>query len=181
MRSRVVAAVALLALAGCGSDDGSDDGSQGADPADPSSTSSAAVVPPGDQDPGSWAPTVPDQPVDPDVVTDYEPVLDAMVAAAGDSFTFGDAELSTETFDDLCVLALVRSGTGSTPTDVAALQADLSEAVSGLGFGALVPQDDPGGAVTLVATDDADALLEFRSKGETTVAVRVATTDTQCS
>lgn len=176
MRSWALLPVALLALAGCGSDDGSSD----ADPTDPSSTSGQAVEVPGDRDPSAWQPTVPDQPVDPDVVTAYEPVIDAMVTAAGDAFTFGEPERSTETFGDLCVLALTRSGTGSTPTDVAALQADLSEAVSGLGFADLAPQDDPGGAVTFTATDEADTLLEFRSKGRTTVAVRVATTDTQC-
>jgi hypothetical protein len=130
----------------------------------------------------TWQPKVPAQPVDPgSVERDYADVLDASVAASGDALTWGAAQVSTGEFDEVCAVTLQRVGQGAFSPDVPALKQALAEAVGGFDFPDLASQNDPGGALTFVAHDSFDALFEFRSKGETTVAVRVATAESECS
>jgi hypothetical protein len=78
------------------------------------------------------------------------------------------------------VVTLERVGQGAFSPDVDALKQALAAAVAGHDFPDLATQNDPGGALTFVAHDSSDALFEFRSKGETTVAVRVATAESEC-
>ena len=168
-------AVTAVMVSGCGQDEGADD---------PSSTPSSSQTPPGPPTPStSWQPQAPAQPVDTAAVKrEYDATLEAAVASVDQAVTWpSEAELSTERFAGLCVVKLERVGTGTFSPDVDALQQALATAVSGEGFDDLALENDPGGALMFVAHDSRDALFEFRSKGETTVAVRVATADSECA
>lgn len=190
MRRVRLSGVALLAsgllLAGCGSGDGGDGDGGGADPgADPGGTTSAPVV--GDPDP-VWSPTAPASPVDPATVLDtYGGVLDDLVAATdgaaggdGGGLAWGEATTEVAPFEGVCAVVVERQGTGTAPGPDAGEPA-LAPVAADAGFADLAAADDPGGAVRLVATDAAGALLEWRSKETTTVAVRVATTAAECT
>ena len=160
----------LLAVSGCGDD---------TDPVDPAPGESS---PPPGQTATTWQPQAPSQPVDPGAVErDYTDVLDAAVAASGDELAWGAAQVSTEDFNGVCAVTLERVGQGAFSPDADALKQALATAIGGFDFPDLDFQNDPGGALTFVAHDSHDALFEFRSKGQTTVAVRVATAESECS
>lgn len=165
---------AVLGLTGCSGDEPGD-----------ATTSPPVVGPaPGDQTPVWDAPDATTS-VDPATVTaDYATAVDALVAAATDAgddgLTWGEAEVRTEDFEGTCAVTLERVGTGTVAAHPDDLQPLLAFAASDVGFDDLAPAADPGGAVRFVATDDAGALLEWRSKTTTTVAVRVATVDADC-
>ncbi|WP_426247333.1 hypothetical protein [Nocardioides sp. LHG3406-4] len=182
LRWRAVAVpvvAAAVMVSGCGNGDG--EVSAGSD--DPSPAPTSSPTPPGPPPPtASWQPQPPGRPVETGWVRrEYAATLDAAVASAGDALSWpGQAQVSAERFSGVCVVKLQRVGSGAFSPDVPALQQALATAVSAQGFADLAVMNDPGGALTFVAQDSRDALFEFRSKSETTVAVRVVTTDSEC-
>lgn len=162
----------LLAVAGCGQDAG--------DAAGEPIESDAAPTTPGEPA-TAWQPRTPRQAVDSRAVErDYTDVLDAVVAASGDELSWSAARVTTEEFGGVCAVKLERVATGALAPDVDGLQRSLAAAVEDRGFPDLAVANDPGGALVLVAHDAHDALLELRSKGGTTAAVRVATIGAEC-
>ncbi len=142
-------------------------------------TPSTGSTPQGSTRPGP-APT---EPVTPNAVAQkYRATLAAAVQAAGSAFRWQEppTQAVITMFAGTCVVALEQSGTGVLPGDLSALQHALDEALHPHGFGRAYSVNDPGGAWTLVAVDSAGAQFEFRSKGATTVAVRVPAASSQC-
>jgi hypothetical protein len=173
--------MAAVTVAGCG-----DSGSDAGDTGDTDSTASESASPPGPPTPRTtWQPEQPERRVEAGrVEAEYAPVLDDVIAGLAD---VGQSEgwshrarLSTERFSGICAVTVERDATGGPPPDVDALQRSLATAVAAHGFPDLTLENDPGGALTFVAHDGNDALFEYRSKSETTLAVRVATLDSDC-
>ncbi|WP_210650932.1 hypothetical protein [Nocardioides sp. SYSU D00065] len=155
-------------------------------PASPTSPASPrpSTSTPGEQATPTWQPSRPSDPVDlRQARRTYAPVLDAAVAAldeaTGAALRWSGAEVSLERFAGVCVAKVERSGTGSVALRPADVLDAVRPAIAPHGFDDLAVADDPGGALLLVA-HDAEALLELRSRGVTTVAVRVRTTDEEC-
>jgi hypothetical protein len=169
IRGAALLVTAALLLTGCTGD------------GDPVSTESPSPTPPGQQAPSTWQPTPPAFPVDEgDVTETYAAALAAAADAVPDGLAWSDARATTELFAGVCVVKVERVGTGTLSSDVDALESALAAAVAGQGFDDLTSANDPGGALLFVAHDEDDALFEFRSKGTTTVAVRVATSESEC-
>lgn len=148
----------------------------------PDSTSQTPPATPGDPvSPSTWQPPAPSEPVDPATVqSDYAGVLDAAIDATPADLTWSGTTVSTEVFDGLCVVKTERVGSGVLVPEVETLRDALAAAMAEHGFRDLALANDAGGALMFVAHDSSDALFEFRSKGQTTVAIRVATVAADC-
>lgn len=179
----LVALVIASAITGaCGS------GTEGDPPPSSPSTPASSLVAPGSQSPGAdWRPSIPDRPVD-DIAIEQQ--YAQVLADAGTAIfsveepnggSVGRRTVSTEQYDDVCVVKVEQPVTVSSISDPDPLKQALSAAVAPHGFADLDFANDPGGAIRFIAHDSRGALFEFRSKADTTVAVRVATADSACS
>lgn len=176
--------ITILATSGCTGDGDGDQVPGGGGPA-------TSAAPPEQSLLDTWRPDEPQQPVAPRSVTrDYTEVLDAtarastLAAASADpdqQVTLGRATVSTDLFNGRCVIELERSAPAPVVLVNAEVQRGLQDAVVPAGFSDVLVAADPAEALVFAAEDSDGALFEFRSSGQLTVSIRVATTRSTCN